>query len=134
MLSVVARYHESRRCSRDTYPESHITKYTGIRRLIPQSRSRLMNSQEGFRPYSCIVIGRSLIRPQLNSIEGGNPFGRRVQAGGDGFRALWGMGSTTTTGEGGVVVERDFFIDNLLVRIHLSIDMILVDRPCAMGV
>jgi len=21
-------YHESRRCSRDTYPESHITKYT----------------------------------------------------------------------------------------------------------
>ena len=24
---------ESRRCSRDTYPESHITKYTSIRRL-----------------------------------------------------------------------------------------------------
>ena len=24
---------ESRRCSRDTYPESYITKYTGIRRL-----------------------------------------------------------------------------------------------------
>ena len=30
--------------------------------------------------------------------------------------------------------ERDFFIDNLLVRIHLIIEMILVDRPCAMGV
>ena len=29
--------------------------------------------------------------------------------------------------------ERDFFIDNLLVRIHLIIEMILVDRPCAMG-
>jgi len=25
-------YRESRRCSRDTYPESYITKYTGIRR------------------------------------------------------------------------------------------------------
>ena len=30
--------------------------------------------------------------------------------------------------------ERDFFIDNLLVRICLIIEMILVDRPCAMGV
>ena len=27
---------------------------------------------------------------------------------------------------------REFFIDNLLVRIHLIIGMILVDRPCAM--
>jgi len=26
-------YHESRRCSRDTYPESYITKYTSIRCL-----------------------------------------------------------------------------------------------------
>jgi len=30
--------------------------------------------------------------------------------------------------------QREFFIDNLLVRIHLIIEMILVDRPCAMGV
>ena len=30
--------------------------------------------------------------------------------------------------------EREFFIDNLLLRIHFTIDMILVDRPCAMGV
>jgi len=30
--------------------------------------------------------------------------------------------------------EGEFFIDNLLVRIHLIIEMILVDRPCAMGV
>ena len=30
--------------------------------------------------------------------------------------------------------EREFFIDNLLVRIHLIIEMIIVDRPCAMGV
>ena len=30
--------------------------------------------------------------------------------------------------------DREFFIDNLLVRIHLIIEMILVDRPRAMGV
>ena len=30
--------------------------------------------------------------------------------------------------------ERDFFIDNLLVQIHLIIEIILVDQPCAMGV
>ena len=32
------------------------------------------------------------------------------------------------------MIERDFFIDNLLVRIHLIIEMILVDMPRAMGV
>ena len=30
-------------------------------------------------------------------------------------------------------VEREFFINNLLVRIHLIAGMILVDRPCAVG-
>ena len=30
--------------------------------------------------------------------------------------------------------EREFFTDNLLVRIHLILEMILVDRPCATGV
>jgi len=30
--------------------------------------------------------------------------------------------------------EREFFIDNLLVRIHLIVEIILVDRPCATGV
>ena len=29
---------------------------------------------------------------------------------------------------------REFFIDNLLVRVYLIIEMISVDRPCAMGV
>ena len=29
--------------------------------------------------------------------------------------------------------EREVFIDNLLVRIDLIIEMILVDQPCAMG-
>ena len=32
------------------------------------------------------------------------------------------------------VREREFLIDYLLVRIHLIIEMILGDRPCAMGV
>jgi hypothetical protein len=30
--------------------------------------------------------------------------------------------------------EREVFIDNLLVRFHFIIEMILVDRPCAIGV
>jgi len=30
--------------------------------------------------------------------------------------------------------EREFFIDNLLVRIHLIIETILMDWPCAMEV
>ena len=30
----VGGYHESRRCSRDTYPESCITQFTSIRRLL----------------------------------------------------------------------------------------------------
>jgi len=29
--------------------------------------------------------------------------------------------------------EREFFVDNLLVRLHLITGMILEDRPCAMG-
>ena len=32
------------------------------------------------------------------------------------------------------VPEREFFIDNLMVRIHSIIVMILEDRPCPMGV
>ena len=30
--------------------------------------------------------------------------------------------------------EKELFVDNLLVRIHLIIEIILEDRPCAMGV
>ena len=30
--------------------------------------------------------------------------------------------------------EREIFIDNLLVRVHIIIEMISVDRPCATGV
>ena len=31
-------------------------------------------------------------------------------------------------------LKKEFFVDNLLVRIHLIIEIISVDRPCAMGV
>ena len=31
-------------------------------------------------------------------------------------------------------VEREIFIDNLLVRVHWIIEMIVVEWPCAMGV
>ena len=34
----------------------------------------------------------------------------------------------------GVLSEKSCFVDNLLVRIHLIIQMIKVDRPCAMVV
>ena len=30
--------------------------------------------------------------------------------------------------------ERELFLDNLLVRIHSILELISVDRPCAMGV
>ena len=32
------------------------------------------------------------------------------------------------------LMERESFTDNLLVRINLIVEMILVDRPCAMKV
>ena len=37
-------------------------------------------------------------------------------------------------GRGAPHLQRELCIDNLLARIHLIIEMILVDRPCAMGV
>ena len=33
-----------------------------------------------------------------------------------------------------VLIDTEFFIDDLLIRIHSIIEMILVDRPCAMRV
>ena len=47
-------------------------------------------------------------------------------AGGDGGGRALGGGSHTQ--------ERELCIDNLLVRIHLIIEMVLVDRLCFMGV
>ena len=31
-------------------------------------------------------------------------------------------------------LKKDLFSDNLLVQIHLIIEIVLVERPCAMGV
>ena len=31
-------------------------------------------------------------------------------------------------------LEREIFIDNLLVQVHLILEMIVEERPCAMGV
>ena len=39
-------YHESRRCSRDTYPESCIAKYTSMRRLNPVPETQVGPSKE----------------------------------------------------------------------------------------
>ena len=37
---IMEGYRESRRCSRDTYSESHITKYTSIRIYIDREKGR----------------------------------------------------------------------------------------------
>jgi len=47
---------------------------------------------------------------------------------------LWKPDELASIGAHGAWGEREFFIGNLLVRIHLIIEMILIDRPCAMGV
>jgi len=79
-------HRESRRCSRDTYPEAYITKYTSIRRLG-------------------LMAGAH--REELSVV-----------------RALEGCAREPRDAlplRGG---EREFFIDNLLVRIHFIIVMI----------
>ena len=48
--------------------------------------------------------------------------------------ATTGGHDSKTTHETLACPEAEFFIDQLLVRIHLIIEMDLVDRPCAMGV
>jgi len=50
------------------------------------------------------------------------------------FRVVWGRTSMLGVVSCAGLVERDFFIDNLLIQIHSIIDMTSVDRPCAMGV
>ena len=45
---------------------------------------------------------------------------------------LHGCGAVVLQGIG--VPEREFFIDNRMIRIHFNIEMILVDRPRAMAV
>ena len=42
------RYYESRRCSRDTFQESCITKYTGIKRLVLRGENGGDRLREGY--------------------------------------------------------------------------------------
>ena len=51
-----------------------------------------------------------------------------------GGRGAYHQNSTSYSSNRNLKREREFFIDNLLVRIHLIIKMIQVDRPRAMGV
>jgi len=56
-------YKESRRCSRDTYPESYITQYSSIRRLYRSTQS--IRTTQGLHTQSCppkAYRGTSLIR------------------------------------------------------------------------
>jgi len=46
---------------------------------------------------------------------------------------LAGINTHAATHLPALLKEREFFIDNLLGQIHFIIEMILVDRPCAMG-
>ena len=50
------------------------------------------------------------------------------------FLTLTAGGVADAGEEGDVCREREFFIDNLLVRIRLIVEMVLEDWPCAMGV
>ena len=58
----------------------------------------------------------------------------RAGGGDSGERAEAGRRQLCRAPRGEERIEREFVIDNLLVRILLIIEMILVDRPCAMGV
>ena len=49
-------YHESRRCSRNTHPESYITKYTSIRRLRDISRRPCSDAASVGMPYMAAVL------------------------------------------------------------------------------
>jgi hypothetical protein len=57
-------------------------------------------------------------------------------------RTVWGLVSPVPlsarhkrrSAQAGGPDQRVFFIDNLLVQIHVIIEMILVDWPCAMGI
>ena len=61
-----------------------------------------------------------------------------VKCWGQNMEGQLGLGDTSDRGDDAngpsPPREREYFIDNLMVGIHLIIVMILVDRPCAMGV
>ena len=66
-------YHERRRCSRDTYPESCITKYTSIRR----NKSQTLNS---FDEQTLMIKHKALVdeNTELPNACGGSDGGDEV--------------------------------------------------------
>ena len=66
-------YHESRKCSGDTYPESYITKYTSIRRLTGETRvysAREIRRVFGAQPTT--VIPSSAMADKPSDLASGN--------------------------------------------------------------
>jgi hypothetical protein len=65
-------YHESRRCSRDTYPESCITKYTCIVRYFTQIWAQVAPQRyeecAAFSRFSSLSLCHSLTRPLSHSL------------------------------------------------------------------
>ena len=55
-------YYEGRRCSRDTYPESYVTKYTSIRRinLIHGRNRNRLQPPTARRTWTTATLARSL--------------------------------------------------------------------------
>jgi len=76
-LVCSTEYHESRRCSRETYPESYTTKYTSIRRLFSSRSAAAWLWGEGevdsppptdcFSLSSYTIFLRILLRPRPES-------------------------------------------------------------------
>ena len=58
ILKLIDGYHESRRCSRDTYPESYITKNTSLRRYGEFKREEMAIHIFVGRCLGCRVLGR----------------------------------------------------------------------------
>ena len=61
--SGLVGYRESRRCSRDTYPESYITKYTRIPRLWAP-RARALRTQQLKAVSRKPGLNRALVAPK----------------------------------------------------------------------
>jgi hypothetical protein len=64
--------------------------------------------------------------------------GQRLHSDQDGFswmvsKQVWMLSHRTRQSDGVVGVEK-FFLDNLLAQIQFIVEMVLVDRPFAMGV
>jgi len=90
-------YHERRRCSRDTNPESYITRYTSIRKTSqnPPPTSPEVTNSPAVTSSAKVTCGRCRLSPRplsLHTCHRGvtvQGVGRRVQGLGS---AVWGLG------------------------------------------